>query len=87
MYNRLRSSVRKNSELQAKHIKKFKFRGCESNGGVLFSEGCRSDNVNNCVEISNLSIENHRKRKMAYRGGYSMKSKVRNLFIYIIYKV
>ena len=80
MYNRLRSSIRKNPELQAKHIKKFKFRGCESNGGVLFSEGCATENVNNCFEINNSSTENHRKRKMAYKGGYSMKSKVRFFF-------
>ncbi|XP_066911286.1 rhotekin-2-like isoform X1 [Clytia hemisphaerica] len=77
MNNRLRSSFRKTNELQTKHIKKFKFRGTESNGGVLFSEGFTRRNVNNSADNKFLSSKrqsSNRKRKMVSRVDYSRSS-------------
>ena len=69
MNNRLRSSTRKTTELQSKHIKKFKFRGSESDdGAIIFSQGFYSNkktrSVNNQTTKNNIS-PGSRKRKMA----------------------
>ena len=68
MNNRLRSSTRKRTELQSKHIKKFKFRGSESDdGSLIFSQEFypnKKTSVNNQTTTNNIS-PGTRKRKMA----------------------
>ena len=68
MYNRLRSSTRKKTELQSKHIKKFKFRGSETDGaGVIFSQVYYSkrSSVNSRTTSDKTLSSGIRKRKMA----------------------
>lgn len=78
MYNRLRSSIRDKTGLQAKHIKKFKFRGSETTEGaaVILSKKI----VNK--QITNENSSGTRKRKMtsANESTLSLLSKVKNLF-------